>query len=429
MINKILYALTGIFCLTLITLWSTPHKKAPLTTAPASVAQVETSATPSVSVPDKHSVKASLIAPLTQANKTPIEAPAPQVINSHKFALRNLALKEVAFTQLPGWDTADAKKSLQAFQQSCQTFLHQKPAQNIGPQQLKIRVRDWQPVCKEAININYISDDAAREFFESHFHALEFKQRAPAKGVFTGYYTPRLKGSLTKTAQYNTPIYGLPRPQKGEKGRHYYTRAEIDNGAIKNKAPVVAWISSPVDRLFMEIEGAGVIQLSDGKNLYLSYAGQNGAPYTSIASVLIRQGVMTKNTASKTAIKRYLENNPKRASSILHQNKSFVFFEPVNKPMALGAQGMGLTPGYSLAVDKKWIPLGAPLWLATKKPNQQQFQRLMIAQDTGGAIQGAIRGDVYWGSSKKAAWLGEHMKNQGRYWLLLPKPAFDRLAA
>lgn len=423
MIQKTLYALTGTVCLALIILWSSSQNKVQNPIAPVEQARLKTNtATHAL-------VRVSAIAPVKAAPEAPARAATPQSLNSHNIALRNLALKEVAFTQLPGWDGADVKKSLQAFQRSCQTFLHQNPAHVTGPQQLKIRVRDWQPACKEAVSIDAISDDSAREFFESRFHALEFKQKKPVSGVFTGYYTPRIKGSLTKTRQYNTPIYGLPRLQKGEKRRHYYTRAEIDNGAIRNKAPVIAWIDSPVERLFMEIEGAGVIQLPAGQNLYLSYAGQNGAPYTSIAGVLIRQGVMTKNTASKTAIKRYLESNLKRASSILHQNKSFVFFEPVNKPMALGAQGMALTPGYSLAVDKKWIPLGAPLWLATKKPNQHQFQRLMIAQDTGGAIQGAVRGDVYWGSTQKAAYLGEHMKNQGRYWLLLPKPAFDRLAS
>ncbi|MGQ3891732.1 murein transglycosylase A [Legionella sp. CNM-4043-24] len=419
MIQKRLFTLTGIISLALISIWSLSYQKTSHLPAPV---QTGLSRHP-------EPIKVSVIPAIEKPAVNVVKRVEPQVVNPNKIALRNLALKEVPFTQLPGWDGADVKKSLEAFQRSCQTLLNQKPTQSTGPQQLKIKARDWQPACRKAININYITDDSARDFFETNFHALEFKQKTSVSGVFTGYYTPRLQGSLIKTKEYSTPIYGLPRIQKGEKRRHYYTRAEIDNGAIKNKAPVLAWIKSPVDRLFMEIEGAGVIQLPEGKKLYLSFAGQNGAPYTSIAGVLIRQGVMTKNTASKTAIKRYLDSNPSQANRILHQNKSFVFFEPLKKPAALGAQGMALTPGYSLAVDRKWIPLGAPLWLATKKPNQRQFQRLMIAQDTGGAIQGAVRGDVYWGSSKRAAWLGEHMKNKGRYWLLLPKPAFERLAA
>lgn len=183
----------------------------------------------------------------------------------------------------------------------------------------------------------------------------------------------------------------------------------------------------------MEIEGAGVIQLPDGKNMYLGYAGENGAPYTSIGGVLIKKGIMTRDKASRNAIARYLENHPGKMNAILHQNKSFVFFQDVKQPMALGARGTALTPGYSLAIDNKWIPLGAPLWLSTRKPDLKkeadtQFRRLMIAQDTGGAIRGLVRGDIYWGFGKKAAFLGEHMKNEGRYWLLLPKHTFMRVA-
>ena len=250
---------------------------------------------------------------------------------------------------------------------------------------------------------------------------------------------PQLKVNLTRTEKYNTPIYGLPSdlhhitttPTK--KSGDYYTRAEIDNGALVKKAPVIAWINSPVERLFLEIEGSGVIQLSNGKNLYLGYAGENGAPYTSIGNVLIKKGILTKDNASKPVIKRYLESQPKQGNTILNKNKSFVFFEDLKQPIAQGVKGMTLTPGYSLAIDKKWIPMGAPLWLTTTVPNQKndnesQFQRLMIAQDTGGAINGLMRGDIYWGSGEKATYLGEHMKNEGRYWLLLPKEAIHRLA-
>jgi membrane-bound lytic murein transglycosylase A len=240
---------------------------------------------------------------------------------------------------------------------------------------------------------------------------------------------PQIKGNLKRSAKYNTPIYGLP------KHRYLtsYTREQIDRGALKKKAPVIAWIHSPAERLFLEIEGSGVIKLPNGKHLYLGYAGENGAPYTSVAKVMINNGLMSRHTASKKAIMRYLAHHPQQAKRILHKNKSFVFFEDLKKPMALGAQGMALTPGYSLAVDKKWIPLGAPLWLDTKRPdikkqsNEKQLQRLMIAQDTGGAIRGFKRGDIFWGSGKLATFLGENMKNTGHYWLLLPKHILNRL--
>lgn len=333
---------------------------------------------------------------------------------------------------MPGWNSANVKKSLLAFQLSCKTFLKQQPNHPVGSQYISLRAKDWHPACRAALLMDSHHETTARRFFEKWFYPIEFAQKRAARGLFTGYYMPALKGNLTKTEQYNTPIYGLPRDPKSKRQKSYYTRAEIDRGVLKQKAPVIAWISNPVERLFLEIEGSGVIQLPSGKSLYLGYAGENGAPYTSIGSVLIKKGIMTKDNASKSAIMRYLEGQPNKASAILHQNKSFVFFQNLKQPIALGAQGMALTPGYSLAIDKKWIPLGAPLWLATKIPdknsdNEKQFQRLMIAQDTGGAIAGLMRGDVYWGSGEKAVFLGEHMKNEGRYWLLLPKHTFARL--
>ena len=375
---------------------------------------------------------ATKVAIMTQLLQSP-EPVKSKVLK--KVTTNNSTLRQMSFEQLPGWNDAGVKKSLLAFQKSCETFLKQSPNHSVGSQHIKLKAKDWHPACKEALLIDADYEVTARVFFEKWFYPIELGKNKPVRGLFTGYYMPLLKGNLTRTKKYNTPIYGLPRDLKWntKKGGSYHTRAEIDHGVLKKKAPVIAWIDSPIERLFMEIEGSGVIKLSSGKNLYLGYAGENGAPYTSIGSVLIKKGVMTRHNASKRAIKRYLESEPSKANTILQKNKSFVFFEHLKKPMALGAQGMALTPGYSLAIDKKWIPLGAPLWLNTKIPDQQKendkkFQRLMIAQDTGGAINGLMRGDIYWGSGKKAAYLGEHMKNEGKYWLLLPKRVFDKLA-
>ena len=354
---------------------------------------------------------------------------------------KNSTLKQIAFADLPGWDETDLKKSLSAFQTSCKTFLKLSPTHAVGSALINLKAKDWQPACKEAAPIDSVDEDIARAFFEKWFYPIEFAQKKPIHGLFTGYYMPELKGNLTKTSHYNTPIYGMPGDLEWQGGRHAhdkksvsvnYTREEIDNGVLRKKAPVLAWINSPIERLFLEIEGSGVIKLESGENLYLGYAGENGKHYSSIGSVLIKKGVLTKNNASKAAIKRYLKHQPHQGSNILHKNKSFVFFQKVKHMMGLGAQGQALTPGYSLAIDKKWIPLGAPLWLSTKIPDEKkdadiEFQRLMVAQDTGGSIKGIMRGDIYWGSGKKATFLGEHMKNDGRYWLFLPKPVFDRL--
>lgn len=357
----------------------------------------------------------------------------PKDIAPKKVTIKNITLKKVSFEQLPGWNKSGVKNSLAAFQESCKVFLKKKPTHPVGSQLIKLKAKDWLPACNEAVTINTSTEASAKTFFEKWFYPLELVKRKPIRGIFTGYYMPLVKGNLTRTKQYNVPIYGLPKHLPWNSQRtHSYTRQAIDQGALNKQAPVIAWIHSPVERLFLEIEGSGVIRLASGKKLYLGYAGENGARNTPVANVLIKNGVMNKHTASKNAIKRYFQNHPSKVDNILHQNKSFVFFENLKKPVALGVQDITLTPGYSLAIDKKWIPLGSPLWLSTKKPLSQNnelkdFQRLMIAQDTGGAIRGLMRGDVYWGSGKQASFLGENMKNEGRYWLFLPKHIFDKL--
>lgn len=369
-----------------------------------------------------------------QTEEKPVVTPKKEVTKAEglkTLTTKNMTLTKISFDDLPGWSEANLKKSLVAFQLSCQTFLKQKPTHPVGSKEIDLQAKDWHPACGAALPIHATNNVAVKAFFERWFDPIEFSNRKPVRGLFTGYYMPSLKGNLSRTEKYNTPIYGLPRQTSH---LAHYTREAIDNGALLKKAPVIAWIKSPIDRLFLEIEGAGVIRLSSGKKLYLGYAGENGAPYTSIGSVLIKNGVLTKDNASKRGIKRYLESRPSQANTILHKNKSFVFFQHLKQSIALGAQGMGLVPGYSLAIDKKWVPLGAPLWLTTtipdkQKNNEKEFHRLMIAQDTGGAIKGLMRGDIYWGSGKKAAYLGEHMKNEGHYWLLLPKHTLDKLAS
>lgn len=421
---KIIYLLVGIICCTWIALGPLSHKKV---LNPAITHKKVTFR--------KTAAKKVVIEPLAK-KRSVIK---PKVLKT--VATRNSTLKQISFEDLPGWDATDLKKSLSAFKTSCKTFIKLAPTHAVGSALIHLKAKDWQPACKEALPIAAIDENKAKEFFEKWFYPIELRQKKPINGLFTGYYMPELNGNLTRTDKYSTPIYGLPSNLDWRGGKHAhhkkkvsvnYTREEIDNGVLRKKAPVIAWINSPIERLFLEIEGSGVIKLTGGKNLYLGYAGENGKRYSSIGSVLIKKGVLTKNTASKAAIKRYLEHQPHQAKSILHKNKSFVFFQKVKHMMGLGAQGQALTPGYSLAIDKKFIPLGAPLWLATTIPDKKhktdkQFQRLMVAQDTGGAIKGIMRGDIYWGSGKKATFLGEHMKNKGRYWLFLPKPAFDRL--
>ncbi|MGQ3888727.1 murein transglycosylase A [Legionella sp. CNM-1927-20] len=365
-----------------------------------------------------------------------------------------LMLKESSFAKLPGWNEANVKKSLSAFQLSCKTFLRQNPERAVGSQKIPLKVKDWYPACREALALNEASEETARNFFQKWFKPVEFYEKETVHGLFTGYYLPLLHGSLVKTTEYNVPIYGLPAnlvtinlgdfsPDlasrrivariENNKALPFYDRKAINKGALKDKAPVLVWVNSHIDRLFLEIQGSGIVELPNGERLYLGYAGENGAPYTPIAQVLIDRGIMTKDNASMQRIRSYLEAHPKEIEPVINHNKSFVFFKILKHTAAMGAQGVTLTPGYSLAVDRKWIPLGAPLWLDTTRPNpphpdeHKKLQRLMIAQDTGGAIRGVVRGDVFWGAGDKATFIAGNMKNKGRYWLLLPRHTVNAL--
>lgn len=372
--------------------------------------------------------------------KLPTPPPAPPEIHAIP----------VSFSELPGWDTTDASTSLTTFQTSCRVFLNQAPEKDVGSVHFPLKAKDWWPACRAALKLDKPTSVEAKTFFEAWFKPIKLEDTKPLEGIFTGYFVPIHQGSLKKTERYNVPIYGLPSnwvkfrlkdfdldlPDRRLVGRvdghaivPFHTREAINKGAISKVAPVLVWLDSQVDRLFLEIQGSGFINLTEGGEIFIGYAGENGAVYRSIAGVLIARGVMTRDNASMQKIKAYLKEHPEEMQEVLDKNESFVFFEKQKKAMAMGAQGVYLTPGYSMAIDRSWIPLGMPLWLNTTKPladdpasaASEPFERLFIAQDTGGAIKGPIRGDVFWGTGEKAGAIAGHMKNKGVYWLLLPR--------
>lgn len=356
-------------------------------------------------------------------------------------------LKPTTFDKLPNWTNTDLKASFHTFETSCRVFRNLSPEKEVGSKFIRMQAKDWKPVCQAALKVDRHSNQAIRHFFETWFTPVAFYQKEALSGLFTGYYMPLLKGNKIKTAQYNTPIYGVPddlirvylgafdpalKHHKALMGRvedqqlvPYYTRGEINQGAIKKKAPILAWVTDRVERQFLEIEGSGMVEFPEGDTLFLNYAAQNGRPYTSIAAILIKQGMMTRHNASMQRIREYFKTHPDKIDTLLNQNESFVFFHTSFGKTALGSQGVALTPGYSLAVDRTWVPMGTPVWLNTTYPEHEDkhalLRRLMVAQDTGGAIRGPVRGDVYWGSGERAIYVAGHMKNKGQYWLLLPE--------
>ena len=362
-------------------------------------------------------------------------------------------LHAVSFRSLPGWARADHALALAAFRRSCRAML--KPDYLWRPARHGGRPADWKPVCIAALKMpQRVSREAARAFFEKHFQPVSpLPTRKPA-GIFTGYYEPEVEGSLKRRGPYRVPLHGRPadlvrlperdakrlgvaygRMVKG-KAQPYFTRREIETGALDGRGLEIVWLKSPVDRFFMQIQGSGRVRLDDGRVLRLAFAGKTGHPFTPVGRLLRERGLIPRERLSMQGIRAWMAKNPRAARSLMWENKSYVFFRIVDLPDprlgAYGAQGVQLTPLVSLAVDYRFWPYGAPIWLETMTPEpgggQRLFRRLMVAQDTGTAIRGIVRGDVFFGFGDAAGALAGRMKAPGYIAVLLPKPLAWRLA-
>ena len=339
---------------------------------------------------------------------------------------------------LPDWQKVDLQQSWQAFQQSCRA-LKNKPG--------------WQAVCKQAAELTQTDNEALRAFFEASFTPYQvFNPDGTSQGLITGYYEPRLLGSRVKTARFKYPLYAVPDdlltidmselyPQfkgmrlrgrlEGKRVVPYFDRADIDGGKGALVGRELFWVENAVELFFLQIQGSGRIELEDGSLVKVGYADQNGHPYVSIGRKLIDMGELKLEQASMQGIKNWAEQNPEKLAALLEANPSYVFFRelPDGLSAPLGALGVPLTNEYSIAIDPRTIPLGAPVFLSTTYPNQAApLNRLMLAQDTGGAIRGAVRADFFWGFGDQAGALAGRMKQRGQMWVLFPKgaePALD----
>jgi peptidoglycan lytic transglycosylase A len=336
------------------------------------------------------------------------------------------------FSALPGWKSAPLAASMRAFIAGCQ-----RPAV----------AQAMQGACDAATALPAGDDAAARAFFEQSFaaYAIVAPESAP-EGTITGYYEPVLEGSRNRSARYAQPVYGLPEdlvvvdlaelyPElrgmrlrgrlNGRKLQPYFTRGEIAAGTGAFSAPVIAWVADPVELFFLQIQGSGQIQLESGERIRVGFAEHNGHPYRSLGRHLVERGELTLDQASMQGIKAWAAANPQRLRDALNQNASYVFFRELPaREGPIGALGVPLEAGYSIAVDPKFVPLGAPVFLATTYPlSPQRLERLVFAQDTGGAIRGAVRADFFWGSGAEAGALAGRMRQPGRLWLLWPRGA------
>lgn len=364
-----------------------------------------------------------------------------------------ISIYPTSFSALEGWHEDDLDGALAAFRVSCGAIMRAPPDKPLGRDGIAGTPADWRGPCEAADQVPP-EPAARRRFFEDWFTVFAVQGRRSDEGLFTGYYVPLVPGRMTPGDEYRVPLHGRPadlvsvdlslfRPSlAGERlaGRvesgqlkPYPARAAITRGALDGHGIELVWLADPVDAFFLQIQGSGLIKLPDGKLVRVGYAAQNGRPYTSIGRLLVARGHLALEEVSMQSIRAWLAANPKVRDEILNANASYVFFSLQDTPGAIGSQGVPLTAGRSLAVDRRHIPMGVPIWLESRPADNEAVEptlrRLLIAQDTGGAIRGAVRGDVFWGAGDEAGELAGAMRHRGRYFALLPKPVGARLAS
>lgn len=354
-----------------------------------------------------------------------------------------LILQPASFNDLPAWDQDDLSGFQQAFTQSCTVFFKKAGDQIFTFADYEVPYSTWHNHCAA---LSDMGEDKIRPYLENNFEVFAVTNNGQAQGLFTGYYEASLHGSLTRSAEYNIPLHKRPddlvmvhlgefrESLKGQRiaGRvkngtlkPYEDRSEIINGnwPYNDKDHVLVWVNDPVDAFFVQIQGSGLVELDDGSLLRAGYAGQNGHPYYAIGRSLIAREEIAKEDMSLQAIRDWLTAHPDQADALMNENKSYVFFRQLDKDGPIGGQNVPLTPRRSLAIDRTLIPYGSLLYLDADAPKEgaAPIKKLMIAQDTGGAIRGPVRGDVFWGHGAEAESLAGPMKSKGRYWALLPK--------
>lgn len=352
----------------------------------------------------------------------PAPAPAPPVP----------PMTPVSFDALPGWQQDDLRQAWPAFLASCRVL---------------VKKAEWKTPCGAAGGVDAQDGKAIRRYFEAYF--VPNQMRAPDgadTGLITGYYEPMLRGSRKRGGAFQTPLYRVPEDlvtvdlagvypslkNMRLRGRlvgktvvPYSTRAEIERAPLSGKELV--WVDDPVEAFFLEVQGSGRVRIAEtGETVRIAFADQNGHPYKVIGRWLVEQDELPADGVSAQSIKAWIAANPARRQELLNVNPSYIFFREERLPDSSvgpkGALGVPLSPARSVAVDPAFVPLGAPLFLSTTHPaDGAPVQRLMLAQDTGGAIRGPVRADFFFGFGGDAADHAGRMKQSGSVWVLLPK--------
>lgn len=372
---------------------------------------------------------------------------APDKAESVLPTPENVRLARVGFDDLPGWRDDAVGRALPALRRTCDKLAGRPGDATLGPNGYAGRVRQWDAACDAVASAGRDADTDLRAVLKARFVPFAVAGPDGRAGTITGYYEASLDAARRKHGPYQHPLYAPPRDLiKANLGRFkdgldgtrivgrvkdnrlvpYYGRKAIANGALDGKANVLLWADDPVDVFFLHIQGSGIAELPGGGTQRVGYAASNGRDFTAIGRELIASGALDGQDMSMQAIRDWLKAHPDRAEELMHRNARYIFFREIDGAGPVGAFGVPLTAGRSLAVDPDAIPLGAPVWLATTHPaSDKPLERLMVAQDTGNAIQGTVRGDFFWGHGDTALAKAGRMKQQGRYWLLLPKTVVD----
>ena len=357
-------------------------------------------------------------------------------------------LEPIDWVELQGWADDDHRASFASFLNSCRPMAQGKSAPDAPP--LQEAMRD---ICRKALRTKPMDAADARAFFEQNFRPVRIAKLGDSAGFLTGYYEPVVEGSLSASDEYAVPVYRRPWnlivsgrsrtvggkgfPNKGKVGRlvgrrklvPYYDRGEIEDGALAGRGLEICWLKSRIDLFFIQIQGSARVRLEDGKMLRLNYDSHNGWPYTPVGRILIEKGIVPRDEISMERIREWMQANPDDAKELRRKNQSYVFFREV--PLAeqdepVGGQGVRLTPGRSIAVDRPFHAYGTLFFIEADLPlasarDKSKFQHLMVAQDTGSAITGPARADIYFGAGLEPGRVAGRIRHAARFAVLIPK--------
>lgn len=351
----------------------------------------------------------------------------------------NMQIKKASFSDLSGWNSENFAEIIPVFKKNCAQILKNQNTY-ISSENLKIPTTDLQSKCNKFNNKNIKTAAEMKSFIEAEFIPYAVSDNGNTEGKFTSYYEAVINASYHKSERYKYPVYGKPNdlieinlhdfdkdlPNTrlvgrvvGNKFVPYYNRRDIENNGIS--APVIVWGDDLVDIHFMQIQGSAVAKMDDGSEIRIGYADNNGYKFKGIGSILINKGLIKPEDSSMPKIREWLRNNPDKAQDLMAENERFIFQKINTADGPLGAYGVSLTAGRSLAVDTRYIPLGSILWLDTVSPDKRSIDKIVFAQDIGSAIKGVVRGDYFWGHGEEALKYAGRMNSVGKYFLILPK--------